>query len=84
MRENAEKLVKKKMEAEEKPTPWEEFLQKKKDKKKEKMKDKKAVVADALSDDELPHGVDLNDPFFSEEPDTTAGQSTPGSRWSTV
>ncbi|XP_062865978.1 ESF1 homolog [Trichomycterus rosablanca] len=80
LKENAAKLVKKKMEAKEKLTPWEEFLQKKKEKKKDKRKDKKGVEddaddADGISDDELPPDVDLNDPFFSEELDGASGTS---------
>ncbi|XP_060755080.1 ESF1 homolog [Neoarius graeffei] len=70
LKESAEKLVKKKMEGKDKMTPWEEFLEKKKEKKKEKRKGKKeAEVQDeaAISDDELPPDVDLDDPFFSEE-----------------
>ncbi|KAK2818222.1 hypothetical protein Q7C36_022155 [Tachysurus vachellii] len=70
LKENAEKLVKKKMEGKDKMTPWEEFLDKKKGKKKEKMKGQKDVEAQeqaAISDDELPPDVDMDDPFFSEE-----------------
>ncbi|KAG7316043.1 hypothetical protein KOW79_020909 [Hemibagrus wyckioides] len=70
LKESAEKLVKKKMEGKDQMTPWEEFLEKKKDKKKEKRKGKKEVEDQekvAISDDELPPDVDLDDPFFSEE-----------------
>ncbi|XP_053085985.1 ESF1 homolog [Pangasianodon hypophthalmus] len=70
LKESAEKLVKKKMEGKDKMTPWEEFLEKKKEKKNEKRKGKKEAEAQdeaAISDDELPPDVDLNDPFFSEE-----------------
>uniref|UniRef100_A0A3B3TVW1 ESF1, nucleolar pre-rRNA processing protein, homolog (S. cerevisiae) n=1 Tax=Poecilia latipinna TaxID=48699 RepID=A0A3B3TVW1_9TELE len=52
LKETTERLVKKKLEAKDQPTPWEEFLQKKKEKK---------------NDDELPPDVDLSDPFFSDE-----------------
>lgn len=38
LKENAEKLVKKKMEEKDQMTPWEEFLEKKKVKKKAKRK----------------------------------------------
>ncbi|XP_053471430.1 ESF1 homolog isoform X2 [Ictalurus furcatus] len=70
LKESAEKLVKKKMEGKDNLTPWEEFLEKKKEKKKEKRKGKKEAEAQdetAISDDELPPDVDLDDPFFSEE-----------------
>ncbi|XP_036413528.1 ESF1 homolog [Colossoma macropomum] len=76
LKETTEKLVKKKLEGKDKLTPWEEFLEKKKEKKKEKRKEKKDAEAEAaISDDELPPDVDLNDPFFSEELDGTAGAS---------
>lgn len=67
LKEKTEKLVKKKMEGKDKLTPWEEFLQKKKDKKTEKRKARKEAAEAAISDDELPADVDFNDPFFSEE-----------------
>ncbi|XP_053332917.1 ESF1 homolog [Clarias gariepinus] len=70
LKENAEQLVKKKLEGKDKLTPWEEFLEKKKEKKKDKRKGKKEAEAHhdvAISDDELPPDVDLNDPFFSED-----------------
>ena len=52
--------------AQEELTPWEKYLQKKKDKK----KGKKVKSSDDLCDDsdaDVPEGVDLNDPFFAEE-----------------
>merc|ERR1711997_446376 len=55
-------------EAQEEQTPWEKYLQKKKDKKKKGRKGKKS--GDDLcddSEDDVPEGVDLNDPFFAEE-----------------
>ncbi|MCJ8748132.1 hypothetical protein PDJAM_G00161660, partial [Pangasius djambal] len=78
LKESAEQLVKKKMEGKDKMTPWEEFLEKKKGKKKEKRKGKKEAIAQdeaAISDDELPPDVDLSDPFFSEELGGSTGQS---------
>lgn len=66
LKATTEKLVKKKLEGKDKLTPWEEFLEKKKEKKKEKRKEKKEEEV-AISDDELPAGVDLDDPFFAEE-----------------
>merc|ERR1711860_281066 len=52
--------------AQEELTPWEKYLQKTKDKK----KGKKVKSGDDLcddSDEDVPEGVDLNDPFFAEE-----------------
>ncbi|XP_012684492.2 ESF1 homolog [Clupea harengus] len=72
LKEKTEKLVKKKMEVKEQLTPWEEYLQKKKDKKIEKRKAKQEAAEAEISDDELPADVDFNDPFFSEELGTSA------------
>ena len=47
-------------------TPWEKFLRKKKDRKKEKRKLMKASV-DQAERENVPDDVDLNDPFFAEE-----------------
>lgn len=66
--------MKKKMEGKEQLTPWEEFLQKKKDKKIEKRKARQEAAEAEISDDELPADVDLNDPFFAEELGTTAAR----------
>lgn len=41
LKETTEKLVKKKLEGKEVPTPWEEFLEKKREKKKKKKKNKR-------------------------------------------
>jgi len=54
-------------EAQEELTPWEKYLQKKKDKRKKKGKSNDDLVSNDGSDDEIPDGVDLNDPFFAEE-----------------
>ncbi|XP_041106807.1 ESF1 homolog [Polyodon spathula] len=68
LKETAEQLVKKKLEGKDNLTPWETFLEKKKEKKKLKKKaDVKKVRAEDLSDDELPPDVDLDDPYFAEE-----------------
>merc|ERR1712029_521276 len=50
-------------EAQEELTPWEKFLEKKKDKKKKKRSDN----IDDTEEDDIPDGVDINDPFFAEE-----------------
>ncbi|RXN00993.1 ESF1-like [Acipenser ruthenus] len=68
LKETAEQLVKKKLEGKDNLTPWEMFLEKKKEKKKLKKKaDVKKVSAEDLSDDELPPDVDIDDPYFAEE-----------------
>ncbi|KAG5855600.1 hypothetical protein ANANG_G00050790 [Anguilla anguilla] len=74
LKETTEQLVKKKLEGKNALTPWEEFLQKKKEKRKvkKKAKAKQGAEGSDLSDDELPPDVDLNDPFFAEELGGTA------------
>ena len=51
-------------EAQEELTPWEKYLEKKRDKKK-----KKGKKDDLHEDDEddIPEGIDMSDPFFAEE-----------------
>ncbi|KAI5131701.1 ESF1 homolog [Manis pentadactyla] len=65
LKESAEEMVKNKLEGKDKLTPWEQFLEKKKEKKRLKKK-QKALVEDT-SEDELPPDVDLSDPYFAEE-----------------
>lgn len=65
LKESAEELVKSKLEGKDKLTPWEQFLEKKKEKK--RLKKKQKVLAKEASEDELPSDVDLNDPYFAEE-----------------
>uniref|UniRef100_A0A674DZV7 ESF1, nucleolar pre-rRNA processing protein, homolog (S. cerevisiae) n=1 Tax=Salmo trutta TaxID=8032 RepID=A0A674DZV7_SALTR len=76
LKETTEQLVKKKIEGKDKLTPWEEFIEKKKDKKKQKTKGKQVVTDFSflqesddsdLSDDALPPDVDFDDPFFADE-----------------
>ncbi|XP_035634835.2 ESF1 homolog [Oncorhynchus keta] len=68
LKETTEQLVKEKLEGKDKLTPWEEFIEKKKDKKKQKMTKGKQESDDSdLSGDELPADVDFDDPFFAEE-----------------
>ncbi|KAM9313979.1 ESF1 homolog isoform 1-T1 [Pholidichthys leucotaenia] len=66
LKETTEQLVKKKLEGKDKLTPWEDFLQKKREKKKMKKTERKQGLAD-VSDDDLPADVDLSDPYFAEE-----------------
>ncbi|EGV99990.1 ESF1 homolog isoform X2 [Cricetulus griseus] len=58
-------MVKNKLEGKDKLTPWEQFLEKKKEKK--RLKKKQKALAEEASEDELPSDVDLNDPYFAEE-----------------
>ncbi|XP_067845565.1 ESF1 homolog [Heptranchias perlo] len=72
LKETTEAIVKKKLERHI-PTPWEQYLEKRKDKKQQKRKKKNKTEdqelnnAEGLSDDEIPSDVDLNDSFFTEE-----------------
>ncbi|XP_014450512.1 ESF1 homolog [Alligator mississippiensis] len=65
LKETAEEMVKKKLEGKDKLTPWEQFLEKKREKR--KVKKKRKAAAEELSGEELPSDVDLNDPYFAEE-----------------
>uniref|UniRef100_A0A7M4F292 ESF1 nucleolar pre-rRNA processing protein homolog n=1 Tax=Crocodylus porosus TaxID=8502 RepID=A0A7M4F292_CROPO len=65
LKETAEEMVKKKLEGKDKLTPWEQFLEKKREKR--KVKKKRKADAEELSGEELPSDVDLNDPYFAEE-----------------
>lgn len=58
-------MVKNKLEGKDKLTPWEQFLEKKKEKK--RLKKKQKALAEEASEDEIPSDVDLNDPYFAEE-----------------
>ncbi|XP_012926188.1 ESF1 homolog isoform X2 [Heterocephalus glaber] len=65
LKESAEEMVKNKLEGKDKLTPWEQFLEKKKEKK--RLKKKQKALAEEASEDELPPDVDFNDPYFAEE-----------------
>ncbi|XP_063172422.1 ESF1 homolog [Candoia aspera] len=67
LKESAEEMVRNKLEGKDKLTPWEQFLEKKKDKRKMKKKQKAATVKEMLTEDECPSDVDFNDPYFAEE-----------------
>ncbi|XP_074065524.1 ESF1 homolog isoform X2 [Macrotis lagotis] len=68
LKESAEEMVRNKLEGKDKLTPWEQFLEKKKEKKKLKKKQKlQSVNEKETSEDEFPSDVDLNDPYFAEE-----------------
>ncbi|KAG6936599.1 ESF1 nucleolar pre-rRNA processing protein -like protein [Chelydra serpentina] len=66
LKETAEEMVKSKLEGKDKLTPWEQFLENKKEKRKLKKK-RKATTKEELNEDEFPSDVDLNDPYFAEE-----------------
>ncbi|XP_006143718.1 ESF1 homolog [Tupaia chinensis] len=65
LKESAEEMVRNKLEGKDKLTPWEQFLEKKKEKK--RLKKKQKALGEEASEDELPSDVDLNDPYFAEE-----------------
>ncbi|XP_008849307.1 ESF1 homolog [Nannospalax galili] len=65
LKESAEEMVKSKLEGKDRLTPWEQFLEKKKEKK--RLKKKQKALAEEASEDEFPSDVDLNDPYFAEE-----------------
>lgn len=65
LKESAEEMVKNKLEGKDKLTPWEQFLEKKKEKK--RLKRKQKALAEEASEEELPSDIDLNDPYFAEE-----------------
>ncbi|XP_041068119.1 ESF1 homolog [Carcharodon carcharias] len=73
LKETTEAIVKKKLERGNVLTPWEQYLEKRKDKKQQKRKqknnneDQEVKNAERLSDDEVPSDVDLNDSFFTDE-----------------
>ncbi|XP_036100287.1 ESF1 homolog [Molossus molossus] len=65
LKESAEEMVKNKLEGKDKLTPWEQFLEKKKEKK--RLKKRQKAFAEEASEEELPSDVDLSDPYFAEE-----------------
>ncbi|XP_078261781.1 ESF1 homolog isoform X2 [Rhinoraja longicauda] len=79
LKETTEAMVKKKLENQNSLTPWEQYLEKRKEKKREKRIQKNKIEAqeakgtEELSDDEVPSDVDLNESFFTDE----LGQSAP-------
>ncbi|XP_067900417.1 ESF1 homolog [Heterodontus francisci] len=73
LKETTEAIVKKKLERHNILTPWEEYLENRKEKKQQKRKkknrteDQEVKNTEGLSDDEVPSDVDLNDSFFTDE-----------------
>ncbi|XP_035177237.1 ESF1 homolog isoform X2 [Oxyura jamaicensis] len=70
LKENAEEMVKNRLEGKDNLTPWQKYLEKKKEKRNLKKK-RKATAEKELSEDEIPSDVDLNDPYFAEELEKT-------------
>ncbi|XP_054675708.1 ESF1 homolog [Grus americana] len=70
LKETAEEMVKNRLEGKDNLTPWQKFLEKKKEKRILKKK-RKATAEKEQSEDELPPDVDLNDPYFAEELEKT-------------
>ncbi|XP_032040866.1 ESF1 homolog [Aythya fuligula] len=66
LKENAEEMVKNRLEGKDNLTPWQKYLEKKKEKRNLKKK-RKAIAEKEMSEDEIPSDVDLNDPYFAEE-----------------
>ncbi|KAM6082463.1 ESF1 homolog [Chlamydotis macqueenii] len=78
LKESAEEMVKNKLEGKDNLTPWQKYLEKKKEKRILKKK-RKATAEKEQSEDELPPDVDLNDPYFAEELEKTGLKKKPES-----
>ncbi|KAM6365602.1 LOW QUALITY PROTEIN: ESF1 homolog [Alca torda] len=78
LKETAEEMVKSRLEGKDNLTPWQKYLEKKKEKRMLKKK-RKATAERELSEDELPSDVDLNDPYFAEEFEKTGLKKKPES-----
>jgi len=77
LKEKAEKLVQEKLTEKTDLTPFEEMKKKAKDKKKGKLTEKETRTSD--DDDDIPDGIDLNDPYFAEElAEINGGKTKPG------
>uniref|UniRef100_A0A8C0EIX8 ESF1 nucleolar pre-rRNA processing protein homolog n=1 Tax=Bubo bubo TaxID=30461 RepID=A0A8C0EIX8_BUBBB len=78
LKETAEEMVKNRLEGKDNLTPWQKYLEKKKEKRILKKK-RKAAAEREQSEDELPSDVDLNDPYFAEELGKTGLKNKPES-----
>ncbi|KAM4785472.1 ESF1 homolog [Cyanocitta cristata] len=78
LKETAEEMVKNRLEGKDNLTPWQKYLEKKKEKRILKKK-RKANAEREESEDELPPDVDLNDPYFAEELEKTGVKKKPES-----
>ncbi|KAM6404621.1 ESF1 homolog isoform 2-T2 [Pluvialis apricaria] len=82
LKETAEEMVKSRLEGKDNLTPWQKYLEKRKEKRILKKK-RKAAAGRETSEDELPSDVDLNDPYFAEEFEKTGLKKKPESVEST-
>ncbi|XP_061845213.1 ESF1 homolog [Colius striatus] len=82
LKENAEEMVKNRLEGKDNLTPWQKYLEKRKEKRILKKK-RKAAAEREESEDELPSDIDLNDPYFAEELEKTGLKKKPESVEST-
>ncbi|KAK2531768.1 Esf1 [Columba guinea] len=82
LKETAEEMVKNRLEGKDNLTPWQKYLEKKKEKRMLKKK-RKATAERDQSEDEVPSDVDLNDPYFAEELKKTGLKKKPESVAST-
>ncbi|XP_074891582.1 ESF1 homolog isoform X1 [Buteo buteo] len=76
LKETAEEMVKNRLEGKDNLTPWQKYLEKKKEKRILKKK-RKATAETEQSEDELPSDVDLNDPYFAKELEETGLKKKP-------
>ncbi|XP_010573097.1 ESF1 homolog isoform X3 [Haliaeetus albicilla] len=76
LKETAEEMVKNRLEGKDNLTPWQKYLEKKKEKRILKKK-RKATAETEQSEDELPSDVDLNDPYFAKELEKTGLKKKP-------
>lgn len=72
LKDKSEKLVKDKLSKKEDMTPFEKMVDKIKEKKKAKREERKKKLeqeenTDTDSSDDIPDGIDMNDPYFQEE-----------------
>lgn len=86
LEQKAAEKVKEISKVKETKTPFEQFLEKKKEKRKLKKEQKmakseggeEAEDAEPFSDDEIPSDIDMNDPYFKEEIDKISGKKKEG------
>ncbi|KAK2707978.1 hypothetical protein QYM36_015606 [Artemia franciscana] len=71
LKEKVEQLVEKKLSGKDKLTPWEQYLEKKKEKRKQNREKTKLEETEGTSptesEDDTPSDIDMNDPYFKEE-----------------
>ncbi|KAK2707530.1 hypothetical protein QYM36_015291 [Artemia franciscana] len=71
LKEKVEQLVEKKLSGKDKLTPWEQYLEKKREKRKQNREKTKLEETEGTSqtesEDDTPSDIDMNDPYFKEE-----------------